>query len=38
MLNRVLHHSHISQIKGDSYRLQEKRKAGIVKTATSNYH
>jgi DNA replication protein DnaC len=32
MLDRILHHSHVIQIKGDSYRLREKRKAGIVKT------
>jgi DNA replication protein DnaC len=32
MLDRVLHHSHAIQIKGDSYSLREKRKAGIVKT------
>ena len=33
MLDRILHHSHVIQIKGDSYRLKEKRKAGIVKSA-----
>ncbi|MEW8064005.1 MAG: IS21-like element helper ATPase IstB [Candidatus Thiodiazotropha sp.] len=32
MLDRILHHSHVIQIKGDSYRLRDKRKAGIVKT------
>jgi DNA replication protein DnaC len=31
MLDRILHHAHVIQIKGDSYRLKEKRKAGIVK-------
>jgi len=31
MLDRILHHSHVIQIKGDSYRLREKRKAGVVK-------
>ena len=30
MLDRILHHSHVIQIKGDSYRLKEKRQAGIV--------
>jgi DNA replication protein DnaC len=30
MLDRILHHAHVIQIKGDSYRLKEKRKAGIV--------
>lgn len=34
MLDRILHHSHVIQIKGDSYRLREKRKAGVVKPAT----
>lgn len=28
MLDRLLHHSHIVNIKGESYRLKEKRKAG----------
>ena len=30
ILDRLLHHSHILTIKGDSYRLREKRQAGIV--------
>lgn len=30
MLDRLLHHSHLVQIQGESYRLKEKRKAGIV--------
>lgn len=30
MLDRLLHHSHILQIKGQSYRLKEKRKAGVI--------
>lgn len=30
LLDRLLHHSHLIQIKGESYRLREKRKAGIV--------
>ncbi|MGB5225791.1 MAG: IS21-like element helper ATPase IstB [Arenicellales bacterium] len=34
MLDRILHHSHVIQIKGDSYRLREKRKAGIVHPGT----
>ena len=33
MLDRILHHSHVIHIKGDSYRLREKRKAGIIKPA-----
>lgn len=31
MLDRLLHHSHVLALKGESYRLKEKRKAGIVK-------
>lgn len=31
MLDRILHHAHIIQIKGDSYRLKEKKKAGFLK-------
>lgn len=30
LLERVLHHSHILQIKGDSYRIREKRQAGLI--------
>lgn len=34
-LDRIVHHAHVLQIKGDSYRLKDKRKAGvIVKTKT----
>ena len=32
MLDRLLHHSHVVQIQGESYRLKEKRKAGIIGT------
>jgi DNA replication protein DnaC len=32
MLDRLLHHSHVIHIKGESYRLKEKRKAGVLKT------
>ena len=28
MLDRLLHHAHIVQIAGESYRLKDKRKAG----------
>ncbi|CAJ9142658.1 putative IstB-like ATP binding protein [Burkholderia pseudomallei] len=31
LLDRLLHHSHIVQISGDSYRLKDKRKAGQLK-------
>jgi DNA replication protein DnaC len=30
MLDRLLHHAHVIQIRGDSYRLKEKRRAGIL--------
>jgi DNA replication protein DnaC len=30
MLERLLHHSQVIQIQGESYRLKDKRKAGIV--------
>ena len=30
MLDRLLHHAHIVQISGDSYRLKDKRKAGAT--------
>lgn len=32
ILDRLLHHSHVLTIKGESYRLKEKRRAGIVPT------
>jgi len=37
MLDRLLHHAHIVQITGESYRLKDKRKAGQAarRTATS---
>ena len=30
MLDRILHHSHVVQIKGESYRLREKKRAGLI--------
>lgn len=33
ILDRLLHHSHVVNIKGESYRLKEKRKAGLFKKA-----
>ena len=30
LLDRLLHHSHIVQIQGDSYRLREKRLSGSI--------
>lgn len=35
MLDRLLHHAHIVQIQGDSYRLKDKRKAGVIKKEAS---
>jgi len=30
MLDRLLHHSHLVQIQGESYRLKDKRKSGVI--------
>ena len=30
ILDRLLHHSHVVTIRGDSYRLREKRRAGLI--------
>lgn len=30
MLDRLLHHAHVVQIRGESYRLKDKRKAGVI--------
>jgi len=30
ILDRLLHHSHVVTIRGDSYRLREKRKGGLM--------
>jgi DNA replication protein DnaC len=32
ILDRLLHHSHVNTIRGDSYRLREKRRSGLIKT------
>jgi DNA replication protein DnaC len=32
ILDRPLHHSHVITIRGDSYRLREKRRSGLIKT------
>jgi DNA replication protein DnaC len=32
ILDRLLHHSHVVTIRGDSYRLREKRRSGWIKT------
>jgi DNA replication protein DnaC len=34
ILDRLLHHSHVLTIRGDSYRLREKRRAGLIKAET----
>ncbi|EMM8164512.1 ATP-binding protein, partial [Klebsiella variicola] len=31
MLDRLLHHAHILTLSGESYRLKDKRKAGVVR-------
>jgi len=36
MLDRLLHHAHVVQIKGDSYRLKDKRKAGVLALASND--
>ncbi len=33
MLDRILHHSHVVKIKGENYRLRQKRKAGVIAEA-----
>ena len=32
ILDRLLHHSHVITIKGESYRLRKKRKAGLLRS------
>ncbi len=36
MLDRLLHHAHVIQIRGESYRLRDKRKAGVLTPAGNN--
>jgi hypothetical protein len=36
MLDRVLHHASVVQISGESYRLKDKRRAGVVAKASLN--
>lgn len=36
ILDRLLHHSHVITIRGDSYRLREKRRSGLLQAATIN--
>jgi DNA replication protein DnaC len=35
ILDRLLHHSHVITIRGDSYRLREKRHSGLLQKATT---
>ena len=35
ILDRLLHHSHVLTIRGDSYRLREKRRSGLLKSTTA---
>jgi DNA replication protein DnaC len=35
ILNRLLHHSHVVTIRGDSYRLKEKRRSGLLQKPTA---
>ncbi|WP_337786144.1 ATP-binding protein [Ramlibacter lithotrophicus] len=35
ILDRLLHHSHVITIRGDSYRLRTKRRAGLVNQASA---
>jgi DNA replication protein DnaC len=36
ILDRLLHHSHVITIRGESYRLREKRRSGLLKPAPSS--
>jgi len=36
ILDRLLHQSHVITIRGDSYRLRTKRRAGLVNQASAN--
>ena len=33
ILDRLLHHSHVVTVRGDSYRLREKRRSRLIKPA-----
>lgn len=35
ILDRLLHHSHVVTVRGDSYRLREKRKSGLLRPISS---
>jgi DNA replication protein DnaC len=36
ILDRLLHHAHVLTIRGDSYRLKEKRRSGLIKAPTAD--
>ena len=36
ILDRLLHHSHVLTIRGDSYRLREKRRSGLIKATSAS--
>ena len=36
ILDRLLHHSHVVTIRGESYRLKEKRRSGLIKSTSQN--
>ena len=36
ILDRLLHHSQVITIRGDSYRLREKRRFGLIKATVSD--
>lgn len=38
ILDRLLHHSHVVTIRGDSYRLREKRRSGLLRADDTNNH
>jgi hypothetical protein len=35
ILDRLLHHSHVITIRGDSYRLRAKRRSGLLQKVTA---
>ena len=37
ILDRLLHHSHVITIRGDSYRLRQKRRSGLIKSSSKNH-
>lgn len=35
ILDRLLHHNHVLTVRGDSYRLREKRRSGLIKSSSA---